>query len=465
MKKAAGARPAPEAEAVKRGMDLFNARRYDEAREVLESALALNPKSSSAVLSLARLHLSCGDSTRAEAFLRKAVALKAGPEASLLLGELLKGRGEAAKARPHLKRAAADKPRTDDAQVLLAAGLTRFRANVELGAFGEAFREADALLAAQGTQECLDSFFISPASADAMKVLERLKAFSLANPKNPWPRYFRATVLSNIGRGEEAVAETERLAESAPRHHWMRHKHGEILLTNRRDYPAAEVEYAAALKCVPGFWKARAALAEIALCRGDAARAVRLWEELIATAPERTKSWGSAGLGKHLLWTGEYEKALVHLDLAVAATVPYSRRHRGAAKLLLGRLDEAAADLEESLREDAGAEGLTWRGELRRLRGDFKGAVEDLNAAIRMDCTNSIWALANRALAYGASGDAARLKSDYAMIRRDVIERFELEADEAGPAAVLEAGLRLGRGVRVANEYLFPVWMGHGKKA
>ncbi len=134
---------------------------------------------------------------------------------------------------------------------------------------------------------------------------------------------------------------------------------------------------------------------------------------------------------------------------------------------LAQRRGEAAADLEEALRQDGGVESLTWRGELRRLRGDWKGAGEDLNAAIRMDGTSSFWALANRALAKSAAGDAAGLKSDYASIRRDVLDRFEAEAGaaEAKPEAVLEAGLRLGRGVRVANEYLFPVWMGHGKKA
>jgi tetratricopeptide (TPR) repeat protein len=486
-------------------MALFNAGRYAEACGQFEAALVRNPRSTQAAVSLAfslefqgrladsilayerarelapkdaevlmslsRLYLRQREAAKAEPLLRRAVALKAGPEASLLLGELLKDKGAADEARPHLRRAAADKPKSDDARAVMAAGLTRFRANVKLGDFKAAFAEAEALLAAQGSQECIDSFFVSPEPSELLSTLEALKSFSVLQPDNPWPRYFRATLLSNMGRGEEASAESERLAKAPVRYHWMRHKQGEILLTNRRDYAAAEKEYAAALACVPGFWKARAALAEIALCRGDAALAIRRVDELIERAPERTQAWGHACRGRILLWSGEYARALESLAIAADAGVPYALRHRGAARLLSGRLDEAASDLEDALRQGVDAEGLTWRGELRRLRGDSPGALEDLGAAIRMDGSNSFWALANRALARGAAGDEGGMWSDFSMIRRDVLDAFEAAAGVRAKApgdpavrATLEAGLRLGRGVRVANEYLFPVWMDHGRK-
>lgn len=436
-----------------------------EAIESYEKALALAPKAPAVLMSLSRLYLRHAEPAKAEAALRRAVAAKAGPEASLLLGELLKEKGAAAEAAPHLKAAAAGRGGGSDAHARMADGLTRFRANVKLGAFAEAFDEADALLAASGTQDCIDSFFVSPDQRELMATLDALKAFSAARPKSPWPHYFRAALLSNMGRGEEAIAETGKLRAMPKRYGWMRHKHGELLLTNRRDYPAAEKEYAAALKCVPGFWKARAALAEIALCRGKAAAAARLTAELIAELPERSKPWGRASRGRILLWSGDYAAALESLEPAVSAGVPYSLRWRGAARMLTGRLDEAALDLEEALRQGLDAEGLVWRGELKRRRGDLKGAIEDLNAAIRMDGANSFWALANRALAKGAAGDEAAARADFSTIRRDVLDRFEKAAgvkagpDAASVRAVLEAGLALGRGVRVSNEYLFPVWM------
>jgi tetratricopeptide (TPR) repeat protein len=443
-----------------------------EAIESYEKALVLAPNSPAVLMSLARLYLRHREAAKAEEVLRRAVALKAGPEASLLLGELLKDKGSAAEAAPHLQDAASGRS-GGDAHARMADGLTRFRANVKLGDFKEAFGEAETLLAASGTQDCIDSFFISPDQRELMPTLEALKAFSVKNPKSPWPHYFRATLLSNMGRGEEAIAETEKLTAAPKRYDWMRHKHGEILLTNRRDYAGAEKEYSAALKCVPGFWKARAALAEIALCRGKAAAAAKLTDQLIAEMPERSKTWGHAVRGKILLWSGDYAKALESLELAVAAGVPYSQRHRGAARLLLGRLDEAQADLDAGLSQGVDAEGLTWRGELRRLRGDLKGALEDLNAAVRMDGANSFWALADRALAKSAAGDAPAAWADFSMIRRDVLDRFEKAAgrkakspeDADGVRSVLEAGLTLGRGVRVSNEYLFPVWMSHGDGA
>ncbi|MDD5304069.1 MAG: tetratricopeptide repeat protein, partial [Elusimicrobia bacterium] len=277
-----------------------------EAIESYEKALVMAPNNPAVLMSLARLYLRHRETAKAEAVLRRAVALKAGAEASLLLGEMLKDKGVPEEAAPHLKDAASGKARGDDAHSRMADGLTRFRANVKLGAFEDAFREAEELLAASGTQDCIDSFFVSPDQRELMPTLEALKAFSAKHPKSPWPHYFRATLLSNMGRGEEAIAETEKLTAAPKRYDWMRHKHGEILLTNRRDYAGAEKEYAAALKRVPGFWKARAALAEIALCRGKAAAAAKLTAELIEELPERSRPWGHACRGKILLWSGDY---------------------------------------------------------------------------------------------------------------------------------------------------------------
>lgn len=442
--------------------------RWDQALAAYSRARRLAPKDSALLLGLARLQLRLGRGAQAEALLRKAIALKAGSEARLMLGELLKVKGMGAEARAQLRRAAAGKAEAPDARALLAAGITRFQANVKLGAYERAFREAESLLSALGTQECIDSFFISPERAEMMPTLEALKALSAEAPADPWPRYFRAALLTNMGRGEEAIAETEALRGAPARYHWMRHRHGEFLLTSRRDYAGAEAEYAAALECVPGFWKARAALAEIALCRGDRAAALRRADELVEALPERSKPWGLACRGRLLLWLGEYERGLASLEPAVAAGVPGAALHRGGALLLLGRLAEAAGDLEADSASGTGAEALTWRGELRRLTGRLKEAGEALSAAIRLDGSNSVWALADRALVKGAAGDAAGMWTDYTTIRRDALERFERAAGAkpAGPAdaeamrSVLEAGLRLARGLRASNEHLFPLWMG-----
>ncbi len=541
MTKPAAKRASSETEALRKGMALFNARHYAEARAHFEAALALNPASSRAAVSLAhalqfsaeperaltvisalagrlpkdgraqvgladilsiqgrlldsveafekalvllpndaevrinlaRVYLRLRNLDRAETALRSAIALRAGTEASLLLGELLKDKGAVDEAEPLLRRAAANKPASADGTSRMAAGLTRFRANVKLGLFKEAFGEAEALLNADASQDCIDSFFVSPDQKEMQPTLEALKAYSKENPQNPWPYFFRSTLLSNNGRGEEAILEAGRLKSTTKNHAWMRYKLGELLLTNRRDYAGAQREYAAALKCVPGFWKARAALAEIALCRGEAARAAKITEELIAAMPDRVKPWGYTCRGKIMLWSGAYKDALASLDVGVASGAPYSLRYRGAARLLTGRLEDAARDLEDSLRSGPDLEALTWRGELKRRLGDYNGAISDLNAAIRLDGANSFWALANRALAAGAKGDGRALWSDYQTIRRDVLDRFEKAAKAAPKSpdqtdaarAVLEAGLTLARGLRVSNEYLFPVWMDERRAA
>ncbi len=446
--------------------------RVSDAIAAYEAVAALAPKDAAVHVSLGRLHLRAGDPEAAEASLRRAVALKAGPEASLLLGELLKEKGAAGEAAPLLRRAAAGKPAAGDAHSLLAAGLTRFQAHVKLGAFKKAFAEADALLAALPSQECIDSFFVSPAPGEQVRVMTALKELAASSPSNPWPRYFLASLLSNMGRGEEAILETERLASAPAARAWMRHKHGELLLTNRRDYAGARREYEAALASVPGFWKARAALAEIDLCLGDAPAALARASELVDALPERARPSGLVVRGRLRLWTGDYAGALADLDPAVKGGAPAAHRLRAAARLFSGDRAGAAADLEAALAAGADVEALVLRGELRRLSGDCAGALEDLGAAIRLDGSNAFWALANRALARGDSGDAAGQWTDYSTIRRDVLDRFEKEAgaapsspaDAAAVRRVLEAGLRLGRGLRASNEHLFPVWMGHVRR-
>lgn len=447
--------------------------RWDEALSAYSRARRLAPKDCGLLLGLARLQLRLGRGPQAEALLRRAIALKAGSEARLMLGQLLKAKGLRVEARAQLRRAASGAAPARDERSLLAAGITRFQANVKLGDFERAFREAENLLATLGSQECIDSFFISPDRAEMMPTLEALGALSAKSAADPWPRYFRAALLTNMGRGEEAIAETQALRGAPERYHWMRHRHGEFLLTSRRDYAGAEAEYAAALACVPGFWKARAALAEIALCRGDRAAALRRADELVEALPDRSKPWGLTCRGRLLLWVGEYEASLASLEPAVAAGVPGASLCRGGALLLLGRLDQAARDLEAESASGPSAEALTWRGELRRLRGELPGAVEALGAAVRLDGGNSLWALADRALAKGAAGDAPGMWTDYTTIRRDALERFERAAGAkpAGPGdleamrSVLEAGLRLARGLRASNEHLFPVWMGDVSRA
>ncbi|UPT75771.1 MAG: tetratricopeptide repeat protein [Elusimicrobiota bacterium] len=501
--RAPGARAVTKAaKPLELGLEHFNAGRYAEARAQFEAALAKDPASSRAAVWLAHAKQFSGDPEGALASALdcakrrpKDAAAQAG------LGEILGLQGRVSEAIAAYEAALALKPKdaslrdslaslrlragdpaaaassgraaSGGAHARLASGVTRFQALVRLRDWAAAFKHADSLLADQGTQECIDSFFITPDRAELLPTLEGLKARAAAKPADPWPRYFLASVLSNMGRGEEAILETERLAKAPKKHQWMRHKHGELLLTNRRDHEGAEREYKAALASVPGFWKARAALAEIALCRGDEKAAAARADELVASMPERKRPAALAVRGRLRLWAGDAAGALSDLDAAVGAGIPQTLRPRGAALLLSGRLDEAAADLDEALRSGPDAEALTWRGELRRRRGDFAGAIEDLGAAIRQDGSNSFWALANRALARSASGDAAGAWSDYATIRRDVLDFFEKRAgkapadsaDQEALRAVLEAGLALGRGVRASNEHLFPVWMGHGRGA
>ncbi|MBI3554152.1 MAG: tetratricopeptide repeat protein [Elusimicrobia bacterium] len=448
--------------------------RLAESAAQYERAAVLLDGEPKVLVSLANLQLRLNEKSKARESLEKAVALGAGPEASLLLGELLKSSGDSRQA-DSLLRQAAERSAPRDRRDALMEGLRRFRANAKLGRWDESFAEADKLLKGGPAQDCIDGLIVTPEPSELQQTLEGLKEFSSAHSKSPWPAFFRACLLSNMGRGDEALREMSRFDKLPARYAWMRCKRGELLMVNRRDYPAAQREYEAALRGAPEFWRARAASAENALCRGAPARAFKTLELLVKAMPAQNKPWAQAAQGRLLLWSGRYAEALACLEPGVQSGVPQALRHRGAALLLLEKWDQARSDLDESLRQTpSDSEALTWRGELKRRRGDFKGALEDLAAARRQDSANPIWSLANGALAKGAMGDAHGMWTDFQNIRRDVLDAFEKAAktEAKSPAqtdkvrAVLEAGLRLARGMRATNEYLFPVWMrtSHGIK-
>jgi tetratricopeptide (TPR) repeat protein len=349
----------------------------------------------------------------------------------------------------------------------LPGPLNGFRSNAKLGDFEAAFKHAESLLKTGLSQDTIDGLILAPAPQEVPETLEALKNFGAAHKKSAWAPFLRAWLLSNSGRGDEALRETADFARLPARYQWMRYKRGELLLVNRRDYQGAIKEYRAVLDCVPDFWRIRAALAETELCAGKTEAALKRLDALVKEMPRESNGWGLAARGRMLLWIGRLAPALADLDAAVEAGSTAARGHRGAALLLTGKNEAGEKDLDAAAEAaPSDAEVLTWRGEARRLRGDHQNALADFSAARRSAGGNPFWALANSALSKGAVNDAHGMWTDFQSIRRDVLDAFEAAAknkagspaDTAAMKRVLEAGLALGGGVRVSNEYLFPLW-------
>jgi len=157
--------------------------------------------------------------------------------------------------------------------------------------------------------------------------------------------------------------------------------------------------------------------------------------------PRASDAWDQFRAGESALRRGDPAAAAAALDRAAAlgAPGPWAYALRGEARRHLGRLDEAAGDLDEALRlcsapraAAAGASRLDalrdefesgveramledrvrlLRAKLRLVRGDARGAREDAQAALAVNPRQSE-ALVVRAKAAIALGDPAAAKTD-----------------------------------------------------
>ena len=86
--------------------------------------------------------------------------------------------------------------------------------------------------------------------------------------------------------------------------------------------------------------------------------------------------------------------------------------NRGAAHKLMGRYDEALADLDDAVKLDA-ANPQYWcqRGDLRAKKQNYAGAIEDYSAALDK-VPNYVWAFRGRGQAYLGQGNAKLALAD-----------------------------------------------------
>jgi tetratricopeptide (TPR) repeat protein len=288
-----------------------------------------------------------------------------------------------------------------------------------------------------------------------------------AMPRSPWPVFFRAALHLRRNCCAEAGALASRLARfPVKRYGWMRYVTGLALLLDCRGADAVR-EFAAALDCRPGDWKARCHLAEALLCLGRRDEAFAQFGRAEADAAEvgavpEVRAWR----GEARLWLGETAAALADLDSAVEAGAKLALCWRGAARLLAGRSAAAREDLDRAIVPGSrDSEALLWRGELHRRAGRFRESLRDLEAARRAghgqhDCE---WAACNRALLPGAgAGEAFRrlppalLAAAAALLGRPV----PAPGDAPGARRFARVWLARARGLRRHEPYLRSLWLG-----
>lgn len=338
----------------------------------------------------------------------------------------------------------------------------------------KAFSLGESILDREPDAETIEAL-MCPLDADARELppdlmydlLTRLKTKPLPRALRPWQSLMRVNLLERLARTEEAFLATEELCRMPARYGWMRTLRGIMLTRIRFAYRDAESDFRAVLRSIPKFWKAKAYIAEDALCQGERRRAFKTMDEVVPALKGYAAAAALGWKGEMRLWCGDYVGALRDLTESVRGNGHMSMCWRGASLYKLGRPKQALAELDAYLEKwNCDQEGLIWRGEIKRRQGRFKEAMQDLDAAVRLRNT-PFWAHVNRGLALAAQRDFDGMWADFYVVPGQVMAFFQwkckisIERDHTPANAVklLEAVLEAGKGLRRSDCYLYPVWL------
>ncbi len=399
------------------------------------------------------------------------------PGASTLLVEMLLQLIEGGRYAPEMERAlldgvaragAGDKLSTEWPQIFSALMCVR--------RYPQAFRLGEAILDKFGRFESPGQLMwpwwrmIRRAVAEDRFValeLGRMRAAGRSGEFPHWYAYYRAILLSDLGRNGAAMAEYAKLKPlDSERYSWMCQSFVLVKLGDM-DFPGAIAISRDILSRAPSHWWVRCRMAEAYMAGGDVPRGLREFEEAERTCGPGLKGEVLTWHGEVLLWLGDYARALEKLDAAVAlGGKTFVFGWRGAARLKLGDREGALADLDRAVDLDPkDFEARVWRAEALRLAGRGAEALRDVEHVIGGGPKN-FWAHLNRALLRDASGDARGMAEDFAeapeALLALVAKRLKIKKGRPSRAqmrTILTAGLEWAKGVRRWENFVQPIWM------
>ncbi len=339
----------------------------------------------------------------------------------------------------------------------------RYTALMESGRYADAFRMAESILDAglvlrqlRFLGEPWDPEHAQRRTGARAAALERMAARGLGGP---WPEFYAAQLREDGERTARMVAFLRRA-----RYSWMLYYAAKSCIVG--DPSAALSFLRRSLRARPVEWRARGFIAELLMSRGRVVEGLaeidRAFGEVDRGDPdELSQVW--AWRGQLKLWSGDYRGAIADGDEACrlgGLGADFAFGWRGAAKLKLGRLDEAEADLREALRRrPRDHEASAWLAELYWRRARPRQAWRQLRGARR-----GVWRRVLGALILEDLGDEAGAEREFAALDRRVVDGARLARGEGrGSRArrrrhLLTACLDLARGYR-REEYGQAVWL------
>lgn len=247
--------------------------------------------------------------------------------------------------------------------------------------------------------------------------------------------YFRADALYFEGRMRDALGDLDEALKLAPNAIAI-HRLRADCLEALAEYDQAIAAYDAILKLSAKDPEALGGRASVFMTKGNASGAIADYTAAMAVDPDTISLY--YGRGRAFRAAGQYDEALadqnVYIESAPTAAIGYLEIGRTYAAMQDAANSETAwrkaLELADSaIAANKYASNYARRGEINLALGLHDDALDDYNAAIRIDGTIDDY-YAGRAEAYAAMGDTSAANADRARAKQ--IQQRKLGGEPAG---------------------------------
>ena len=444
-------------ELIQRALGLHQRGQLDQAADLYEQALKLEPQNFAALQFFGVLRAQQGRHVEAARLMESALALQPDNLGALInYSQVLTATGRVPEALAMLDRALAIKPDVFEAVYNRGIALAQLQRNAE------AVTSFDKALALRpDSPHCLYNRGLSQSSLgwreDALASYDRAIALH-AGFAPAW--HNRGNMLRELGRPAEALESYDKALALTPQDAPLLYSRGSALSDLGRHEEAA-ASFSRALALQPQFGLALAGRAAALLKLERFAEALADLDQALAAKPNDAELLNNRGVALYRLERIAEARAAYDKALAVAPDHVESLLNRAFLLQATGSLDAALADYEKAIGlAPANARAFNGRGSVLHALKRASEALADFDRALALD-GNLADALANRAHLrwslnddyVGATGDlkaALALNPDQPYARGELLhlQMFAADWDDfENQKALVDQGVRAGKEV------------------
>ncbi len=335
--------------AILAGKALADAGQDGQAAPILERALRLDPRSSTAQYELALVYQRTNRVSDAANLFKKVAEAEPKNSAALInLGLALSQLQRAQDALPYLQRAIALDPNNLTAHQDLAAAYIQ----VDQVASGVRELETALKLAPDSPKAHYDLGVAYKLQDDAADAIPQLEAAEKLDPASYEAPYVLGLLYDQVARYAEAAQQLETSLKLHSQNGDAWSTLGSIYLKQDK-LPEAAAALRKAAQQLPGESNAHLLLANVLIKQGDTAEAAeerKIGAELMRSQMDEKRALVATNSGKSLLEAGKVDDAIVEFRNALSFDPKYAPAHLGLANALdkQGKTVEAAAERKQA---------------------------------------------------------------------------------------------------------------------